>query len=368
MLYLSLIVLCFNTILCSLTAPVEKFTLKKCVQNIIKNYIDVDTTVLYMYNNNSDDILPEDIQNPIITMNSRNIVIPKTYKRYKLLTILNTREMNLKTIKVDLKSLRPLWNEKSLVRRHYLIIWPLKKIDQIKNVFFYFWKKHVLDVIIMVYDFNFKNNSIMVVTSDPHHNLNLCGTALHYVEQQTCQRIKPVRRSRTFNKLNFCNVTYIVKSNTLNWEKYSSEQTFVSRFVVETIAEALNLTLILKRQNKIDFDGEELEFRTSEQRNCLWKYLNGLYHEETYEKYSVFFTMSFYQYLIQYSKIKMNILMNDPILPDQPSALATKSDVSEKSTPLGCPKEESRGLRSRLLGGDPLQLLLLRYATEYLIR
>ncbi|KAF5284963.1 hypothetical protein FQA39_LY16918 [Lamprigera yunnana] len=495
MLLLLLAVLFFHTISCSLTVSQEKFTLKTCVQNIIKNYINVDTTVLYVYNKTSDNILPQGMQNPIITMNSRNIIIPSKYKGYELLIIINTRPMNLKQFKVDLGPIQGLWKEDSLIRRHYLIICSLKETRLLKNVFFYFWKKHILDVIIMAYDFDFKNDSIMVVTSDPHHNLNLCGTALNYVEQRTCQTIQPVRGSRTFKKLNFCNITYIVKSKSQSWEKHSSEQTFVSRFVVDTIIKALNVTFTLKEQSNVNLDGDEFKFRTSELRNCFYKfrscgptytknifvcsvpsakrmssmevfkitfkpivwmlilvfflltsiiwwfiskleyggnfsytllnvysitlfgslnrtptyvplrfmfiayvmyavhiqvgitsnlinlltrpqyhpsiksieelsqsdlsiwidesygvyfqggddaivhrklkekcyfvdsrrYTDALYIEETYEKYSVFFMMKFLQHVIQNKKIKMNLLMNDPILPNQPSALATKS-------------------------------------------
>ncbi|KAF5274756.1 hypothetical protein FQA39_LY18712 [Lamprigera yunnana] len=218
--------------------------LKNCVDDVIHNAVVADATILYVYNKSSDDIFPEKLKNPFITIDiGSTIPNANRYKIYNELIIFNLKDFHL--IKNYHKTLLKynLLNLESSLRRTYIAIYPLEKSFNLTEVFFYFYQFDIVNVIVMAYDFDMKNDSIQLFTWNPHHPSNDCGNIVTYVKEDTCQSISLIETPKIFNNHTKCFATYYLKrpselGGTLSINRH------LSVFVLQMLMQYLRLQII----------------------------------------------------------------------------------------------------------------------------
>ncbi|KAF5296115.1 hypothetical protein FQA39_LY02749 [Lamprigera yunnana] len=143
-----------------------------------------------------------------------------------------------------------MWNQISLLRRKYLVVYPSQNSNQMDEIFFYFLQFDIIDVIIMAYDFNLKNDSIILYTWDPHHSLNNCGSTLKYAKKNTCKTIQAFPNTKFVRTFNYCNLTYYHKTK-WEWDKNQNELGWVNQFVIHTIGKLLKVNIQRQMQIKV---------------------------------------------------------------------------------------------------------------------
>ncbi|KAF5286876.1 hypothetical protein FQA39_LY00409 [Lamprigera yunnana] len=236
--------LCLNVVSSILTVPNDNYSIKKCVQEIIKNAIPLDTTVVYIYNKVFDDFLPDKMQNPFLTYDiSKESYTVSGYRSYDEMIILNVTSARFLKHYFNKMGKKHVWKLKSSVNRRYLVIYPSEKISELKDIFLYFLKLDVDDVIVVTYNFTLKNEAIKVFTWNPYHPSNKCGTIFNIRKEELCSSVKMIENRRKLKNFNKCNLTYSYDTNR-RYERYCTEVAYVTRFVLEIMDEVLNLTII----------------------------------------------------------------------------------------------------------------------------
>ncbi|KAF5292689.1 hypothetical protein FQA39_LY13901 [Lamprigera yunnana] len=244
---LVLTVLLFNFASSSLIVPYQECNIKQCIYDVIKNVVDLNTTVLYVYDDGSDDIFPGAISNPFVKINiNKSIATSTTYKIYNEILILNLKKLSIHHCLWYLKG-KGLWSLKTTIRRKYFVTYPLKKISKLMEVFSYFYKYDIIDVIVMAYDFTKKNDTIKLFTWDPYRPSNNCGTHFNFIQNYTCKTIKTISNSKRWRSYNRCNLTHYVEE-AWEWDETQTEVASVSQFLLHMICNTLNVTLILKQE------------------------------------------------------------------------------------------------------------------------
>ncbi|KAF5277593.1 hypothetical protein FQA39_LY06086 [Lamprigera yunnana] len=170
--------------------------------------VGTEITVVYVYDKVFEDILPEKLEHPrliidISTPTHRN----SKYKIYEEILILNLKNTSL--IQYYFKALKRkrLWNLKSSFRRKILIVFPLKNASELKDIFAYFFEIHIIDVIVMAHDLN---GDTKMITWDPYHPSNKCGTEFNMETHSSCDLFKLKEVSENIN------VTVILRSGHYN--------------------------------------------------------------------------------------------------------------------------------------------------------
>ncbi|KAF5306920.1 hypothetical protein FQA39_LY00150 [Lamprigera yunnana] len=215
---------------------------KNCVQNIIENVVSIDTTILSFHGSSSRDVLPEGIQNPFVSVDaSKKIVRHRSYKSYKGLVILNFQDVNFSWMFND-----DLRNFGISSDNKYLIVVSLQSWNTSIKSFLYFWKRHLINLIFLAYDFDLKNDSIRLFTSDPQHPLNQCGKVLNFVEEHSCKGVQTIKFPKILRPYSDCNITYYCWLP-LKQIKHQSELFFIKSFVLETVEKLKNT---IPKQNK----------------------------------------------------------------------------------------------------------------------
>ncbi|KAF5292690.1 hypothetical protein FQA39_LY13902 [Lamprigera yunnana] len=218
-----LTVLWFNLVLCSLIVPYEECNLKNCVRDVIKNVVDVDTTVLYVYNNDSYDIFPDEMANPFVKIDiSNNITVSNTYRMYDQILILNFEEFSFIDDCFTTLINNSLWSLKTSTSTKYLVTFPLERISELEEVFSYFFRFDIIDLIVMAYDFTKIDATVKMLTWDPHHPSNNCGQDFNFTQEYTCKTIKTNSNSKRWKNYNNCTLTHYV-DEAWEWNETQTE-------------------------------------------------------------------------------------------------------------------------------------------------
>ncbi|KAF5299655.1 hypothetical protein FQA39_LY11450 [Lamprigera yunnana] len=246
-----------NFVYCSLQVPQSNDNVKKCVKNILYCGIDAEATVFYIYSKVAEDIFPVGMQNPFLTIDvNKKIRMYNSYNTYNEIVILkldNITSINHYTKNLDIV--------KRTQKRKYIIMYPLKNVNDLNDIFFYFFSVDISNIIVMVYDFTRKNDTVRLFTWDPYHPSNKCGAAFN-VREHTCncsslRMIQDQNKLQTYNK---CNVTYFCSLNRL-CKRYESEVAYVSTFIFDVIQEHLNVTVFHKQSARVKGVGLTMELR-----------------------------------------------------------------------------------------------------------
>ncbi|KAF5298805.1 hypothetical protein FQA39_LY11694 [Lamprigera yunnana] len=227
---LLLTVLYFHGFSCYLIIPMQENHAKKCVEDIIKNVVGTDGTLVYVYHNTSDDLLPDGIENPIVTVNAdKELVSDQDYEVYDQLVFLSLKHKDFL-----FGYIKKMMSVESTSRRKYLLIYPLEEESNFEKVLSLFFKHYVIDVIVMVYDFYLRSGTVKVFTWDPYHPSNDCGNKFNVMEKNSCSAIKMVRSSGRFKSYNKCPVhnynfdQSIVSKH--NWGSFKFNFNFTAKF------------------------------------------------------------------------------------------------------------------------------------------
>ncbi|KAF5286110.1 hypothetical protein FQA39_LY16393 [Lamprigera yunnana] len=246
--------LCLNVVSSILTVPKENDSVKLCVEEIIKNAVPLDTTVLYVYDKTFDDVLPDKLQHPFLTFDiSKMAHTVSGYKSYNEMIILNLKSAKL--LKKYFEKMRQhVWKSKSSASRKYLIISSSDDVSELKEIFLHFLEFDVDDVIIITHNSTLEKKAIKVFTWNPYHPSNKCGTIFNVRKEESCSSIKMIENRRKVKNFNKCNLTYFYDSSR-RYKRYSTEVAYVTRYFLEILSETLNVTIVPLSKNWKGYDG-----------------------------------------------------------------------------------------------------------------
>ncbi|KAF5277931.1 hypothetical protein FQA39_LY06083 [Lamprigera yunnana] len=230
-----------SIVTCYLTITEKNFHAKACIKDILKS-VSTETTVVYVYRKVYGDILPEKLEQPFVTIDiHKKIHRNSKYKIYNEIVILNLDSVSY--LKRYLKVLEEngLWNMKSSFRRRYLIVLPSKKVSQLKDIFAYFFKLYIIDVIIMTYDLY---GNIKMFTWDPYHPSNKCGTKFNMEKHSNCSLFK-LSMNNEIQQFNKCNFTFVTRS-TFEKDRKSCRIAYVAWYILDEVSKDINATLSQK--------------------------------------------------------------------------------------------------------------------------
>ncbi|KAF5274755.1 hypothetical protein FQA39_LY18711 [Lamprigera yunnana] len=236
--------LCLNFTSGSLEMHKETNIVKECVNDIMKNVIAIDTTVVYVSKKRLHNVLPEQMNNPFLIIDGDNEITPiPGNKNYDKLIIFNMKDIIF--IKRYLKKMEKngMWNLKSSFDKKFLITYPLEKIFHLKDIFSGFLKFNIYDVIVIAYDFGLKNKTIRVFSWNPYDPSNECGKVPNRVKEETCSSVRMLQHQQKWINYNKCAVTYFY-GHKRNWNNYSTEIAYTTRFILDIMSKTLNLTVL----------------------------------------------------------------------------------------------------------------------------
>ncbi|KAF5287646.1 hypothetical protein FQA39_LY15849 [Lamprigera yunnana] len=249
-----LLQLCFTVVICSLSVPEENYGVKKCVKNLMENFISMDTTVLYVYNKTFGDILPDNIQQPFLTIDVSTIIYPLMgYQSHNEFVILKVERASSIQNYFDILKNNGIWHLKNSSRRKYLIIQSSEDVSKLSNVFSQFLKYDVHDVIVMSYNFNLKKDAVKVFTWDPFHWSNNCGKAFNFKKENNCSSIRIIQNYRKMKNYNNCTVTYLY-NNGRRLNKLRTEVAYLTQFFLSVLEKALNVRVVPQMAFDILYD------------------------------------------------------------------------------------------------------------------
>ncbi|KAF5275762.1 hypothetical protein FQA39_LY18630 [Lamprigera yunnana] len=238
-----LVVLSYLTIVtCYLTITDKTLNAKKCVKDVLKS-VGTKTTVVYVYEKVFEDILPEKLEHPLLTIDISKKIHPNSkYKIYNEIVILNLKNTSLIMKYLGVLEKNELWNLKSSFRRRYLIVCPSKNASELKDIFTYFYKSYIIDVIVMAHDLN---GNTKMFTWDPYHPSNKCGTEFNMKTHSSCSLFK-LNANRKMQQFNKCNFTFAYDS-IRQTDRKRTRIAYVTGFILDEVSKNMNVTVILNR-------------------------------------------------------------------------------------------------------------------------
>ncbi|KAF5278964.1 hypothetical protein FQA39_LY05642 [Lamprigera yunnana] len=261
--------LCLNVVSSILTVPKENDCVKKCVQEIIKNAVPLDTTVLYVYDKTFGDVLPDKLQHPFVTFDiSKQNYGVRGYKSYDEMVILNLK--SAKFLKMYFEKMRKhVWKLKSSARRKYLIISSSENVSELKEIFLHFLQSDVDDVIIITYNSTLEKKAMKVFTWDPYHPSNKCGTIFNFRKEESCSSIKMIENRQKMKNFNKCKMTYVYDDGR-RYVRYRTEVAYVTRYFLQILDKALNVTIVSLQRDWKGYVG--LHIRVHRLETCSLDY------------------------------------------------------------------------------------------------
>ncbi|KAF5277592.1 hypothetical protein FQA39_LY06085 [Lamprigera yunnana] len=248
-----LLVLSYLTIvMCYLTIPEEKFKTKTCITDILKS-VSTETTVVYVYKKVFEDILPEKLENPRLTIDiSKKIHRNSKYKIYDEIVILNLKNASLLQKYLRVLKENGLWNLNTSFRRRYLILYPLEKASDLKDIFSYFFKSYLINVIVIAHDLN---RETRIFTWDPYHPSNKCGAEFIYVKTHSNSSLFKLRTNKKTQRFNKCNFTFDYYSKR-KIDRKNTRVAYIAGFILDEVSKNMNVTVLLKHAQR-PYGGEQ---------------------------------------------------------------------------------------------------------------
>ncbi|KAF5277924.1 hypothetical protein FQA39_LY06076 [Lamprigera yunnana] len=335
--------------MCYLTITKKKLNAKTCIKEVLKS-VGTETTVVYVYNKEFEDILPEKLVQPFLTIDiSKKIYQNGKYKIYNEIVILNLKKVYLTRKYFKVLEKNELWNLKSSFRRRYLIVSPSEKTSELKAIFTYFFKLHIIDVIVMVHDLN---GNTKMFTWDPYHPSNRCGTKFNMQTHSNCSLFN-LRANKKMQQFNKCNFTFAYYS-TRERDREKSRIAYITWFVLD---ESIFTSNLVKMLTNVHYEPaietlEQLaqsdlpiitasyfidELRNTERNDPLYmkisnktssvnwsQYMTALFSEKILEYTLVFVRANLLQEMIINNDIKLRVIADDTLLGAEESMFGTK--------------------------------------------
>ncbi|KAF5277591.1 hypothetical protein FQA39_LY06084 [Lamprigera yunnana] len=231
-----------SIVTCYLTINEEKFNVKKCMKDVLKS-VGTETTVVYVYEKVFEDILPEKLEHPFVTIDiSKKIHQNSKYQMYKEIVVLNLNHAKLVQKYLTVLEENGLWNLKSSFRRRFIIVCPSKIVSELKHVFTYFLKHNIIDVIVMTH---YLNGDTKMFTWDPYDPSNKCGTEFNMKTHNSCSLLK-LNANKKLGQFNKCNLTFVHSSNRETDTK-RTRKAYIAGFILDEVGKNMNVTVIPKK-------------------------------------------------------------------------------------------------------------------------
>ncbi|KAF5279564.1 hypothetical protein FQR65_LT03386 [Abscondita terminalis] len=205
--------------------------LSKCLNRVINNVFSEDETVLFLPSNSSNYDFLKPITNPHLLFSIeqlQSLVFDNTYIT-GIIYYSDEREENIDYIM-----------EKTDYEFSANGKWIIVTLDSsISDYFLKLWSHGVNNVVILLYDSN-KNAFLRLYNSDPQAIQNNCGTALNWVNNQSCDSKATVEFPKVFRKYSNCSVQYVTFRESLGETSFGYD---VCDFFINLITSHLNARL-----------------------------------------------------------------------------------------------------------------------------
>ncbi|KAF5299640.1 hypothetical protein FQA39_LY19182 [Lamprigera yunnana] len=306
-----------------------------CIKDILKS-VSTETTVVYVYRKVYEDILPEKLEQPFLTIDiHKKIHRNSKYKIYNEIVILNLSGVSYLNRYLKVLEENGLWNMKSSFRRRYLIVLPSKKVSQLKDIFAYFFKLYIMDVIIMTYDLY---GNVKMFTWDPYHPSNKCGTKFNIEKHSSCSLFK-LSTNKEIQQFNKCTFTFVTRSS-FEANRHSCRIAYVTWYILDEVNKNINATLTRKRghynspykvlwhfkdvyENKGRNDTLYMKI-VNKTRIINWdEYMAALYNKTVLEYNSIFIKSDLLQEQVLNYNIKVRTISDDTLLADDQAVMGT---------------------------------------------
>ncbi|KAF5282115.1 hypothetical protein FQA39_LY17688 [Lamprigera yunnana] len=252
---------------CNLTITEEELGAKTCIKNMF-NSVSTNTTVVYVYEKVFDDLLPKNLQHPLVTIDASKEVYPNSkyliYNEVVVLNVIDIASFNRCLIVLEQNG---LWSSRSSPRRKHLIVYPSQNVSELKNIFTYFLEFDIIDVIVIAHNLS----DTRVYTWNPYHPSNKCGKEFNFQTEDDCGffNLSVVKRKQQFNK---CDVAYVYQVDS-DLDRQIDRVSYVSGFIFDVLIMDINATLIFKKGHRLKENKKGVYVRLNNlNRRCISEY------------------------------------------------------------------------------------------------
>ncbi|KAF5279962.1 hypothetical protein FQA39_LY18183 [Lamprigera yunnana] len=257
MLKLLLSVACFKIVQGSISGlGIEDSSLKQCIKNVVR----IDETILFVYNNTLDKILPDSLQNPYINIDvmRKRVSNSKSYRIYEDVVILHLQKLELITSYFNLLANNELWQSETVHKRKIFIILPLEEFNNIGDLFLALWSEKIINAVVLLHNVTAVNAPVMVVVSNPQERSHRCGNYFYYYNVSYCHETSTVSFPNVLRKYHDCTVHHIYNTvkevlnisiieTRVNAEVVGEYQFLIHRHLLEDCLEAFCSVTFSKR-------------------------------------------------------------------------------------------------------------------------
>ncbi|KAF5301307.1 hypothetical protein FQR65_LT08926 [Abscondita terminalis] len=220
----------------------ENNQLNVCVDDVIRNNFDQHKTLIYLKMNNDSTTLVGESNHP----NVGRVV------KYKPVVIIH---LNMFTID---KVMEILMNSQLLsVYNYYNAVYVIvTTTPNIHLIFAYFWKKGVVNLVIISYSKMQHNYNINIYTSDPQAAGNQCGKKVVVIQKQKCNSKIRIQFPKLLRKFSNCNVSLFRRPEQNFFLSKSKSVDIVMEQLVQHLNASLTVTedKILQESSVIAYD------------------------------------------------------------------------------------------------------------------
>ncbi|KAK4876296.1 hypothetical protein RN001_012718 [Aquatica leii] len=218
-----------------------------CVKKVIGNVVDETATLLFATDSSGSNVFPNDIPNPYIVFDLERPcpLIPKVAKvtNKKQFVIIHAKDY-LTVYIIFFSIMQGVYSWKicyTVPALTVMIILPYLTKSDLHELHKGIWERNTVNIVVVTYDTTFKNNTMLVYTTDPQALENRCEIRLDYVNIQNCNGNVTIKFPKLLRKYSYCKLYYDrIRRSSL---ERTSEITW---FVIDTIVETLNITLYYK--------------------------------------------------------------------------------------------------------------------------
>ncbi|KAF5301308.1 hypothetical protein FQR65_LT08927 [Abscondita terminalis] len=229
-------VLCIVRVsIADLEFKMENNELKLCVDDLIRNNFDQHKTLLYLKMNNDSTTLVGESNHPNVIFKLRQNVMFGRVVKYKPIVIMHLNMFTIDIImqillKSELLSIYNYYNSK------YVIV---TTTPNIHLIFAYFWKKGIVNLVIIAYSKMQHTYDINIYTSDPQAAGNQCGKKVAVIQKQKCNSKIRIQFPKLLRKFSYCNVLFFRRPE----KNFSLSKLKSVDIVVDQLTQHLNASL-----------------------------------------------------------------------------------------------------------------------------
>ncbi|KAK4876295.1 hypothetical protein RN001_012717 [Aquatica leii] len=228
----------------------ENYTnIHNCVKKIIGNVVDESASLFFGSDSSGAKVFPDDIPNPYTVFDFEETCtrITKAYKiaGKKQLVLIHANDY-LAAFLIYYALMHTVYASPishTVPAITVMIILPHLTKTSLHYLYKQCWELSVVNFVVVTYDKTFKNNTVVVYTTDPQALENRCETRLDYLNVQNCNGNITIQFPNLLRKYSYCNL-YYDRINRSSVDLLLSSK--IKWFVIDTIVETLNMTLYYK--------------------------------------------------------------------------------------------------------------------------